>query len=243
MGITGWILFLALAWISRDRILGRMEGMFLKDGSAYATRLEAREAEAKSLAWQDERPTLLFLGDSHVEMGRWYELFQGRYAIRNLGLSQAQIPDTIRIASAMESQEFAGVVVICGINDLGAGRTAEDCLRNYRDLLEQLKRLAPESHTLVVSVFPVIANPLDTRASLLNDAVWKFNRLLEPVCREAGVMYVDAASGLASGEALHNSLTWDGLHLNERGYEHVALALGNLIPPLTAGSMERKGSR
>lgn len=216
--VLGWAMFIALFWVGRDRIFSRISRVFVEQNSSFNDRLNATKERIRQIPWMDERSTVLFLGDSHIEMGRWYDLFNGRYAIQNAGLSQAKVHDVMEIGAAFEGRRFGGVVLMCGINDLGSGADSVECLGDYGLLLDTVCRMTQSAHVRVVSVLPVVAKPLDHEARKINSKVAALNLLIKKACHERGIRYVDLAQRISVDNSLDGAFSLDGLHLNERGY-------------------------
>lgn len=229
LAVTGWTACAGLVWIARETIFAKVERHFSSPDAVFQARLEHRMAEAAAAQWFDSRPTLLFLGDSHMEMGPWYTQFKGRYAVCNYGLSRAQIGHVTQIAARVPSDRFAGLVLMCGINNIGVETRVDDCLRDYQGLLAEVKRLVPAGRVLVFPILPVRAAAGDARAEKINQIVAAVNVGLRELCRASGAHYLDSVDRLLDNGALRPGVTWDGLHLNEQGYALLAEKLDAAI--------------
>lgn len=184
-----------------------------------------------SLPWWDHRPLVVLAGDSQIELGDWYNLFAGNWAVRNCGLARAKIADVIQLVLALNEQPTKAVVLMCGINNLGAVETPEDCLRDYERLLATVRsHLRPES-IMVLSVMPLRESLIDRSTHEFNMNVSRFNAALKLCCEREHVLFLnvnpvvtDARGGLA------DSLTVDGLHLNAAGYRRLATVIAPQLP-------------
>lgn len=106
------------------------------------------------------------------------------------------------------------IYLLAGVNDLKNGVEDGEILENYRQILQQLREDHPQTETIVQSILP-------TRLSTIpNDRIRQLNHQLAAIAKQEGATFLDLSIYLtdARGE-LHPSLTTDGLHLNDRGYE------------------------
>ena len=221
---TGWILLGLLAWQFRGRVLFKVDSLFLKHSQAveWEQIIQAKKASLEQVRWQDSRPLILMLGDSQVEMGPWYELFRGRFAIRNAGLSQAKTADVACLARATAAIHPEMVVLMCGINDLGAGRSVDDALKDYFQLLGQIGADLSPNRIVALSVMPVASRRIADGSRDLNARVRELNARIHDQCLKLGVAFLDVTPAVAEDGALRDALTWDGLHLNPPGYQKLA---------------------
>ena len=126
------------------------------------------------------------------------------------------------------------VVLMCGINNLGASEPGEDCLRDFEGLLAAVRtHLRPES-ILVLSVMPVRASAVDRASRQFNLNVNQFNTGLAAACRQRQVLFLDVAPAVADASGgLAGEPTVDGLHLNAAGYRRLA---GIIAPQLASAT-------
>jgi len=220
-GCAGWLLAaILLAGLASPGLRHRLAARFSHtqpDGNAV---INARKAELQ-IPWKDTRPLIIIAGDSHVELGDWYELFHGTCAIRNCGLSGARIPDVADLVSAIGDSSPEKVVLLCGINDLGAGTSVDTSVAAYRQLISSTQASLHPKQIIALSVMPLTQKHID-----LNRRVADFNRGLQKTCEEQQVQFLDVTAAV-SGQtgALAEDLTGDGLHLNHQGYLKLAARL------------------
>lgn len=181
--------------------------------------------------WRDGRPLIIIAGDSHAEMGEWYNCFQGAFAVRNCGLSRAKIEDVTTLVQAIADTNPKAVILMCGFNNLSREDSVESCIDLYQKLLWTVQsKLRPEK-IMVLSVTPLRATALDRAALTINRKIARFNQRLEQLCQPAGAVFVDVTPSLAdAGGGLAASLTTDGLHLNQAGYARLASVLWPYLP-------------
>jgi lysophospholipase L1-like esterase len=228
---TGWLLAGLLGCWAGPRIYHHLiTRLPAVQGENWRQTLAEKKQELSS-RWQDSRPLILLAGDSQIEYGNWYELFAGAWAVRNCGLARAKIADVTQLVPAIGDQHPQMVVLMCGINNLGANETPEACLHDYEALLAAVRsRLQPES-ILVLSVMPVRESGMDRAGHQCNLNVNQLNTRLEACCREHQVLFLNVNSAVAGANGgLAGELTVDGLHLNPAGYRRLAAAIA---PQLT----------
>ena len=223
IGLTGWILVALLAYLAAPRIRNHF---FLRvpalKREQWAQVLAHKKSELAP-AWHDPRPLMVIAGDSQIEMGDWYDLFGGAFAIRNCGLSRAKIEDVSSLIPAIGGPRPKIVVLMCGENNIFAKDSVATCLKDYRQLLAVVQTTLQPERLLVLSVMPVKESVLDPFSQDFNRQVAGLNHELAPLCPQFKAEFVnvnpvllDHRGGLAAG------LTLDGLHLNGAGYQRLA---------------------
>jgi lysophospholipase L1-like esterase len=221
---SGWLLFLILAWFSRDRIMNRLG---ISRGSEQQQMIVRSRTKwfANDLAlnpWLSNQPPVLFLGDSHLELGKWYPLFRGRFPIRNLGISMSRIADATEIAKNIDPAKASALVILSGSNDLTAGDSVDECLAAFRKLFETIKTRFPNRPVIVLSVPPAGRGLGGQSLFSINAKISDLNRELARETPRLGFTFLDVAPLLTMGEALNPALTFDGQHLNDPGYATIA---------------------
>ncbi len=230
-GLTGWLLLALLLAGAAPRIRQHLVTHLPALQRENWRRVMAAKKSELADGWRDQRPLLILAGDSHIEFGHWYDLFDGARAVRNCGLSRAKIADVTELVAAIGDRHPQMVVLMCGINNLGAGDTIADCLRDYATLVATGRSHLQPASILVLSAMPVRESLVDRASHQFNEAVRQFNTGLATVCGQQQVLFlnVNAAISDANG-GLAASLTIDGLHLNADGYRRLAAALNAALP-------------
>ena len=223
---------LALGCLAAGAICGALFQKHITAGRvlqwAGVTRPQSTLAEAHALQ-AEERLSIfaslprrvggvLFLGDSHIEHGEWAEWF-GRADIQNRGVGRIRIGGLSRCLPEVYRQQPSQIVIMCGVNDLLAdGISTDRVARGYRELLSELRTALPQTKVLIHSILPV-AEPGVPTADDVNAKVMEINGRLANEASEAGVSYVDLYSRVIDERGrLRSDLTYDGIHLNGKGY-------------------------
>ena len=179
-----------------------------------------------ALPWRDTRPLIVIAGDSQIELGDWYGLFGGAFAIRNGGLSRAKIEDVTSLVSSLGDPNPKMMVLMCGVNNLSLKDSVSTCISNYAELLSMANSSVHPQRLVVLSVMPVRESAPDQASHEFNRQIATFNSELETLCPRYKAEFInvnpvvmDSRGGLAA------DLTLDGLHLNRDGYRKIAAVL------------------
>lgn len=167
------------------------------------------------------RGDIVFVGNSITDGCEWSELF-GRRRVLNRGISGDRAEWLLDRLDPILAGRPRKLFLMIGTNDLAAGRTPAAVAADVATLIDRFAAASPRTRIYVQSVLPV--NDRD-----IPDASWghwkkkaeiaETNRLVEALCRERGVVYVDLASLLMDGTGLLDKrYTNDGLHLTGEGY-------------------------
>lgn len=167
------------------------------------------------------RGDIVFLGNSITDGCEWSELF-GRRRVLNRGISGDRAEWLLDRLDPIVSGRPAKIFLMIGVNDLSAGRTPEAVAADVATLIDRVAAASPRTRLYVQSVLPI--NDRD-----IPDASWahwkkkaeivETNRLVEALCRERGIVYIDLASRMMDETGLLDKrYTNDGLHLTGEGY-------------------------
>ncbi|MFM7085636.1 MAG: GDSL-type esterase/lipase family protein [Cyanobium sp.] len=195
---------------------------------------------------------LIVVGDSGVygwgdpEEGGWCERLRRHWmalpqgpvlyglGVRGDGLERvrARLPQEVSGRGELRRQLPQGILLAVGLNDCARiGRVdgrhqmaPEAFLFGLQDLLTQARQLAP---TLVLGLTPVLeeAMPFAEVLWYQNEAIRRYEALLEEACLEADVPFLPLLESIVSEPGWQDWLCDDGLHLNADGHAHVAARL------------------
>jgi lysophospholipase L1-like esterase len=221
---SGWLLFLVLAWFSRERMMNKLgiSSSSEQNQMMVRSRTKAFANDLASNPWLGDRVPVLLLGDSHLELGKWYPLFRGRFPIRNLGISMSRIADTREIADQLKPDKASALVILSGSNDLTAGDSVDECMASFRKLFETIKTRVPERPVIILSLPPAGRGLGGQSISSINAKISELNNELAKEAPDYGFTFLDVTPLLTKGEILNPALTFDGQHLNEMGYATLA---------------------
>ena len=192
--------------------------------------VESRKARIAAVTWKDPRPLQILAGDSHIEQGDWYELFDGACAVRNCGLSGATIQDVTTLVTAVPDRNPESVVLMCGINNIGRHDSVQICASDYEKLLVATRSFLKHREIIVLSIMPVRQSPVDQNSRKMNDEVFALNERLKELCRRHDAVFVNVSAAVTNASGgLSDELTSDGLHLNREGYRKIATVVHNFL--------------
>ena len=169
------------------------------------------EAKADLFARSSVRPETIMLGDSLTEMGIWAELLEG-LSVVNRGISGDDSAGVLRRLPEVLARHPRVICLEIGSNDLQQAVPMERVLENIRTITAD----ASEAGSLVIlqSVPFVVAGYWPD----INDAAKSLNARLRDLANGVQIRFFDLNSILADSEALDPRNSYDGLHLNVRGY-------------------------
>ena len=185
---------------------------------------EFRDENKRFKTQKSAVPNVILLGDSITE-GFNVKKYFANHPVLNRGISADVIgndlpkTDNRGILRRLDESVFdcvpEDVFVLIGINDLGMGHKPAVIEAGYRDLLERIKKHAPNARVHVQSVLPTRGN-----YAKHNDNVNDVNKRLQKLAQEFGYDYVDLHSHMTDDKGeLKKEFTADGLHLKDPGYK------------------------
>lgn len=166
----------------------------------------------------------LFIGDSRTEGFMMYSSLANIHAYCSKGLSISRIYTdaivpmedgrTVTVMEALQEQEFKKIYIMFGVNELGW--PYDDLFEEqYSKVVQDIKRLQPDALIYVQNIIPISAARSATDNIYNNTNVTRFNGMIETICNEQNVIYLDVASALAdSTGALPAGASVDGIHCN-----------------------------
>lgn len=164
----------------------------------------------------------VFIGDSRTE-GLGNSGLMGDatfYAYKGLMVDTAFTKQVISeggqkltVVDALRKHKYGKVYIMLGVNELGWA--SEDIfIKRYGKLIDEIKRIEPNSKVYVQSILPVSKAKSD-KGIYTNERIRLYNRLMKAMCAEKNVKYLDIYSAMVnSSGALPEDAAVDGVHLN-----------------------------
>ena len=174
---------------------------------------------------------VVMLGDSLTDGAEWREMFPAQLIV-NRGIDGdttegvlARLDDVLAIKPKV-------VFVMIGINDFAdASRTANAVFITYQSIVSRLGRSG--ARVVVQSTLPCNEAKGEWKScAALNSRIRQLNSQLATLA-SVRVRYVDLTPALAGTSGLHDDLTYDGVHLNGRGYQLWKNAIARYMPSAT----------
>ncbi|GJM25131.1 MAG: hypothetical protein DHS20C16_15460 [Phycisphaerae bacterium] len=197
----------------------------------YRERLEHFKSES------NEPGGIVLLGSSHLE---WFDTanFLPQWRFVNRGIASDRIGVTERgILHRLDVSVFdlspACVILQNGVNDLGElWRTGEPAVAKivacYEQVVARIQAKLPDTPFAIVSVLP-------TTGEFAGITPWiaPFNVELKRIAKEANLDFINFYPDVVgSDDQLRPELTYDGLHLNDDGYQLYAKRLNTYLEGL-----------
>lgn len=166
----------------------------------------------------------LFIGDSRTEGFMMYSSLSDIHAYCSKGLSITRIYTdaivhmedgrTVTVMEALQEQEYNKIYIMFGVNELGW--PYDDLFQEqYSKLIRDIKQLQPNALIYIQNIIPISAERSATDPIYNNANVSRFNAMIEEICKEQNVIYLDVASALADETgALPVGASVDGIHCN-----------------------------
>lgn len=160
---------------------------------------------------------VIFLGDSLTWKGSWQQWFPD-YRIHNFGVCGEKTSQIMERLDDVILLEPDILFVMMGINDLGDGLAANEIMTNWNTFVEQVENALPNTEVVVQSLLPVnttlFSNPRVTSEKILhvNKELRRFAEMKKLSFINLYPLFVNDA------EMLNETVTIDGLHLNDNGY-------------------------
>lgn len=156
---------------------------------------------------------IVFLGDSLTDYCNWEELFENS-KISNRGINGDKINGVLQRLDAIVATKPSKIFLLIGINDLDEEKPIREIAAAYTNLVSQIKKNLPETTLYLQSLLPT-----DNRESLKNQKIIQFNEHIKGTAKEFELTYIDLFTPFANeANKLNPVFTFDGLHLNGKGY-------------------------
>lgn len=160
----------------------------------------------------------VFLGDS---ITNWYPLdeYYENLPVINSGVGGYT---TDNILSNLKSMVYdynpSKIFLLIGTNDFMYEKKAEEVANNIEKIIDQIKENRPYAKIYVESILP-INETMRYKDGRDNKTIVETNNLIQKICTEKSISYIDIYSKLIDEEKrLNKKYTDDGLHLNSLGY-------------------------
>lgn len=168
---------------------------------------------------------IVFFGDSITRESDFRKYFPEK-TIVNLGCPGDKLKGMPERVSAIAAVKPEKVFILAGINSLHDGNI-EECIKEYRILLDALTAALPNAEVFLQSVLPI--EPKWEDITCHNSVIVEFNRRLSALAEEYKMTYVDIYSAYVLDGQMNPALSRDGLHLKPAEYSHWAEVIAQYI--------------
>jgi lysophospholipase L1-like esterase len=190
----------------------------------YDTVTSMPEVRSSRLAKFEAEPVIpgrvIFLGNSITQGGDWAKL-TGDSTVINRGIG-ADLTFGLRTRlDDVTRRKPSKLFVLIGINDISKDIPDAVIAAEYRALVDSVRAQSPETKIFVQSILPLNPSVKNFPQHYDKQArVVAVNQLLRQIARATHVTYIDLWPVFVDRQNhLDASLTGDGLHLNQLGYE------------------------
>ena len=163
----------------------------------------------------DQKDEIIFLGDSLIEQARWDELF-GIPHILNRGSGGDITGAMLWRLPEVTRRRPRKVFIMIGTNDLALLVKVSAILDNYEKMIQRIHTASPRTEIYIHSLLPVWGKWKGLRD---NEHIREVNQKLLLLAKKHHCTYINLFSSFVdeNGE-LRKDLSFDGLHLNGKGY-------------------------
>lgn len=175
---------------------------------------------------------IVMLGNSLTELGGdWNKLLRWK-RIRNRGIAGDDAAGIMGRLIQILPGKPKKLFLMVGVNDLSHNLSPEQVVELCKQVIEKIRREAPETKLYVQSLLPI--NESFGRWKTLEgktDDVARINRALRIYCAAQGITYINLfAKFVRHGtNEMRKELTVDGLHLTPFGYKVWAFELRKYV--------------
>lgn len=165
------------------------------------------------------KKSLVLLGNSITFWGDWTERLGKK--IKNQGIPGDNTYGVLDRIPEVVRNKPSGVFILIGINDLAANIPDQVILMNYARIIDRIRSASPSTKIYFQTLLPTNAS---FRASVNHyhkeKNILRINAVLKEIAHEKQIGLIDLYAHFAdSSGALIRDYTWDGVHLNQRGYD------------------------
>lgn len=190
---------------------------------SYQQWVDILSKDAKAMAARNPEHLTVLLGDS---LSLWFpgELMPGRRVWINQSISGEKTQGLLDRLELLDDNNVEAVFLMIGINDLIWGKTDEEIVNNYKEIVRRLKKEHPKTQIVVQSILPHSGEnstweSRDKLEALPSERIKAMNQTLRNIASDNDAYYLDLYPIFVTGDGtLRPDLTTDGLHLNRQGY-------------------------
>lgn len=174
--------------------------------------------------YKTKQADIVMLGNSITHGANWNELL-GRYNVVERGIPSDVLDGFNARINSIINLKPKFVFIMGGINDIYNWIPTDKIFEKYVRLITELKKN---------NIKPIIQSTLFAGSkwksySDRNKEVLKLNKLLADYAKKNLIDFIDLNKKLSSKNVLIADYTYDGLHLNAKGYEIWAVEVDKIL--------------
>jgi lysophospholipase L1-like esterase len=169
--------------------------------------------------FKTSKKDIIFLGNSITDYFEWNEYFDNEY-IRNRGIAGDVTFGVLERLDPIIQGQPKKVFILIGINDISRNVPATVVIGNIQKMADRIQAGSPKTKIYIHTLLPV-NNSFTPRAHFNKDEqIAQVNEGIRKMGKDNKVTIIDFHNKFLDAEGkLEASLTYDGLHLNMKGYE------------------------
>ncbi|MEY7998781.1 GDSL-type esterase/lipase family protein [Clostridium sp. Mt-5] len=152
---------------------------------------------------------IVFLGDSITNRSEWEELFNNPN-IKNRGIDGDTTNGILNRLNTITRGHPEKIFLMIGINDVLHKKEPSYILDNYKQILNEIRMDSPDTTIYVESILPNNNIRSNRDVKFLNEELRKLSG--------NKIIYIDLFDKFVKDNKLSSKYTYDGTHLNGRGY-------------------------
>ena len=166
---------------------------------------------------------IVFIGDSITDLchlDNYYQDLPKKAYNRGIG---GDVTDGVyrRLQVSLYDIEPSEIVLMIGINDINLGKSTDEIVTNYKNILDDIKVHLPTTKLFAMSILPMnedmgYFSDIDAQ----NQKVIAANSRIKPLVEEKEYAYVDLFSNVKNENGrLTKEYSIDGIHLSDAGFK------------------------
>lgn len=155
----------------------------------------------------------LFIGDSLIDNCDWYLLFNDK-SIYNMGIAGDDTEGLLKRIDILSITKPKKVFIMIGINDVIQKKKTEAIIDVYTKIIKSVLDKLPHSTIYINSILPTY-----NFKGVENSSIIELNNQLKIITRDNKINYIDLYPSFTKGTKLDMAYSFDGLHLNGKGYQ------------------------
>lgn len=170
-------------------------------------------------AFKKSKKDIVFLGNSITDYFEWNEYFEKEH-FRNRGIAGDITFGVLERLQTIIDGQPKKVFILIGTNDVSRGIPADVVIANIQKMIDRIIDGSPKTKIYVHTILPV-NNTFANRSHFNKDEIYAVvNDGIRKMGKDNKVTIIDFHDRfLDANGKLDASLTYDGLHLNFKGYE------------------------
>ena len=168
---------------------------------------------------QGASPTIVFMGDSRVELYPVWNYWPGRHVI-NIGKTSITTSGVIQRIPYIKQFNPDVIYISIGINDIYLRYDLDNFHNRLIQIIRQVKELCPDAEIYVTNIVPVQNH--DEYGITMDAIVDELNIDIPSICDSEGVNYIDLGELKDPDGGLSAAYYRDGTHYNQAGYDKLS---------------------